>query len=368
LTNSDLKERLTDTITLLRIPGVGRGRYRRLTDAFGSPAKVLAARVSELEVIPQISRSIAAAIKESADLETARQLAARIIQLGWTVLFADQDDFPETLRHIPDPPPVLFCTGRPVTNDEKLIAIVGTRHATEKGRRFTYRLAADLAGAGVTVVSGMAEGVDSYAHQGALDAGGRTVAVWATSLDVVYPPINRELAARIEAGGAVYSEHVPGTKPEPGYFPDRNRIISGLSDGVVVVEAPMRSGALITAAHGLEQGKELFAVPGPPDVETSLGTNHLIKKGARLITSAQDIFDELPRLRGEVAARKFKQRPDMTSTEQRLVEHLATGPAQIDALARELDLPMVDLMPVLLALELKGVIEELSGKRFVLVE
>ncbi len=366
MTNSELKERLTDTIALLSIPGVGKARFRKLVEKFGSPSAALEAPASELESLPGISRKVASAIRECADIDEARRVAARVVQLGWAALFPGEPEFPTSLTQIPDPPALIFRMGAPISADEKLIGIVGTRHATEAGRRFTYKLAGDLAKAGITVVSGMAEGIDSYAHQGAIDAGGQTIAVWGTSLDIVYPLLNRQLAEQIVQHGAVYSEYLPDTGPDRAFFPERNRIISGLSEGVIVVEAGEKSGALITAQHALEQGKELFAVPGPPDAERSRGANRLIAGGARLLTSVDDIFDELPRLKGQVAARQFTRRADITDSEQKLVTLLGDGPLQVDELGRLASLSVSEIMELLLALELKGVVQELSGKRYVL--
>ncbi|MFQ6007818.1 MAG: DNA-processing protein DprA, partial [Candidatus Zixiibacteriota bacterium] len=176
--NSELKERLTDAIALLNVPGIGRGRFNKLVQAFGSPSSVVEATIFELESVPGISHELATTIKTSLDRENASQIASRIVQLGWEVLFADQSEYPKQLLSIPDYPPVLFRIGQPIANNDKMIAVVGTRHPTEKGKLFTFKLASALAQAGITVVSGMAEGIDSAAHKGALDGGGKTVAVW----------------------------------------------------------------------------------------------------------------------------------------------------------------------------------------------
>lgn len=370
LTSSGLRERLAETIGLLTIPGVGRGRFGKLVKAFGSPRRVLSATIFELEAVAGISRTIASDIQTKYDPDRAGRLAARIVQLGWMVLFPDHPEFPKRLLDLPDTevPPVLYRAGDGVMSDGKMIAIVGTRHPTERGKLFAHDLAVSLTKAGITVVSGMAEGIDSASHRGALDAGGKTVAVWGNSLDVVYPPSNKLLADQIKENGAVYSEYPPSTSPDRPHFPERNRIISGLSEGVVVVEAGKKSGALITASCALRQGRELFAVPGPPGSKTSDGTNDLIRNGARLVTSADDIFEELPRLKGEVLAKKFSQLPDMTDIERQIVDLFSTGPQQVDQISREIDLPVPELMEFLLALELKGVVRELSGKRFVLAE
>jgi DNA processing protein len=368
LINSQLRDRLVDTIALLNIPGVGRGRFTRLVKQFGSAGEALAARREDLIAVPGLSEKTADAIKSGYDGDRARQIAARIVQLGWDVLFPDIDGYPPMLKQIHDCPPVLFRTGQTPTGDEKCIAIVGTRHASEAGRRFTAGLAAGLVEAGLTVVSGMAEGIDSAAHRGALSAGGKTWAVWGTPLDKVYPQSNVELAGHIRANGAVFSEYFPDIPFEPSNFPERNRIISGLSEGVIVVEASHRSGALITAQYAIDQGREIFAVPGSPGNKRSIGTNGLIKMGAKLLTCANDVLDEIPRLKGEIIARRFKQEPDLTEIERRIVDCLAREACQIDTLCREVKLPVSELMEYLLALELKGVVEELSGKRFVLAD
>jgi DNA processing protein len=366
--STELKERLTDTIALLSIPGVGKGRFAKLVKAFGSPSAALGASVYQLEAVSGISHNIAAAIKSSCDMERARATYARIVQLGWQVLYPEHGEYPKQLLNIADYPPILFRLGLAAPGDDKAVAIVGTRHASERGRQFANALATDLAKASVTVVSGMAEGIDAAAHIGALDAGGKTIAVWGTPLNIIYPPINRALAERISRQGTIYSEYFPDDDADPGHFPERNRIISGLSEGVVVVEAGRKSGALITAKMALDQGRELFAVPGAPDAATSLGTNELIKRGAKLLTSAADIFEELPRLKGEVTALKFQSLPDLTETEKGIVGAMSSGPIQIDQLSRVSNLSVPELLEYLLALELKGIVQELSGKRFGLAD
>ena len=368
LTNGEMKDWLVDCIGLLRIPGVGRTRYRRLVEAFGTPANVLSASINDLIQIKGMSRRVASAIKDKYDGSEARTLASKIVQLGWAALSFDNPEYPQPLLSTNDAPPLLFRLGDATPPDEKMIAIVGTRKPSEKGKQFASQLGITLARSGITVVSGMAEGIDAAAHNGALEGGGNTIAVLGSAIDVIYPATNKGLAERIKKQGAIYSEYFPGTGPERAFFPERNRIISGLSRGVVVIEAGKKSGALITASHALEQGRELFAVPGSPHDNMSEGTNELIRRGARLTTSPDDIFDELPTLRGEVAARKFVQLPDMTNDEKKITTLFAAGPMQVDQLSRASEIPVAQLMELLLALELKGVVRELSGKRFVLAE
>ncbi|NOY88341.1 MAG: DNA-protecting protein DprA [FCB group bacterium] len=369
MTNSERKK-LISTIGLLSISGIGRGRFHKLVKSFGSPAKVFLHSIKELEEIPGVSHSLAVKICDGYDKEEVDKIVDKIEQLKWGVLYPDRPDFPQHLLTIAprDIPPLLFREGKPLENNEKVIAIVGTRHPTEQGRRFAYSLAVSLAKADITVVSGMAEGIDTMAHKGALDTGGKTIAVWGNSLDIVYPPSNKNLAERIKKEGAIYSEYFPSTPPDRNHFPERNRIISGLAEGVVVVEAGKKSGALITAEQALEQRRELFAVPGYPQATMSIGTNNLIKSGAKLITSIDDIFEELPSLKGTVLTKKFTQLPDLTKTEKEIINLFSDGPLQIDHISRAIRLPVAELMKFLLALELKGVVQEISGKRFTLVE
>lgn len=368
MTNSENKNRLTSAIALLNVPGIGGLRYGKLIKAFGDTVGVMAASIDNIAEVNGISRAMASTIKHEIDFEKAAQTAARIVQLGWSALFIGDSDYPHSLKQIPDAPPILFRLGEPLLPDDKAIAIVGTRLPSEGGKMFTRNLAAKLAQEGITVVSGMAEGIDSAAHRGALDAGGKTIAVWGSSLDIVYPPSNKVLAEEIRTKGAIYSEYFPDTKPDKSTFPNRNRIISGLSLGIIVIEAGEKSGALITANHALEQGRELFAVPGSPDLARSRGVNNLIKKGARLLTSVEDIFDEMPQLKGEIQVKRFKKLPDLTEAERKIIELFSEGPLQIDQLSRDTRLPISDIMELVLAMELKGVLRELPGKRFALSE
>ncbi len=365
---AERKERLVVTLGLLAVPGIGRGRLCKLIDVLGGVEKIPETPLSVLAAVPGISRTQATTIKEAYDEGKAHEVVARIDKLGWTVLFPDDAEYPRQLTTISPVPPVLFRVGLPQKPDDKVIAIVGTRHPTEQGRIFGFGLARSLAENGIVVASGMAEGIDSVAHAGVLEAGGHTIAVWGCSLDYVYPPTNKSLAKRIRQDGTIYSEYLPGTHPDRTYFPERNRIISGLSDGVVVVEAGRKSGALITAAHALEQNRPIFAVPGHPSAPTSIGTNELIKSGAVLLTSADDVFSELPRLKGELVIKRITELPNLTPMEKEILDHCSVEPVQIDQISRAVRVPIEDLTQFLLALELKGIIRELSGKRYVLSE
>ncbi len=366
-TNKERRQRLINTIAVLSVSGIGRRRLQKLVKALGSVDAIETATIAKLSAIQGISRSIASAL-QSLDKKKATEYADRVDKLGWTYLFPDDPEYPKPLSQIDSAPPILFRLGLPYQPNEPMIAIVGTRHPTENGRLFASSLARALAESGVTVVSGMAEGIDSSAHTGALESGGKTIAVWGCSLDHIYPPSNKGLAEKIRENGTIYSEYLPGTRPDRAFFPERNRIIAGLSCGVVVVEAGERSGALITVEHAIQQGREIFAVPGPPGAKMSIGTNRLLKKGAALITSVDDIFTELPTLKGDILVKKIVRMPDMTETERCIVSTFTNGPLQIDQISRATSISMPELSQLLLALELKGVVTELSGKRFILSE
>ena len=364
--NNENKQRLIDALTLLSVPKIGNGRFNSLVRKFGSVSGAIDAPLEELEAVDSISSNLARAIKNGGDIKKARETANRIEKLGWVVLLTDDPEYPIGLNRISDYPPLLFRLGKPTLPHEKMIAVVGTRRCSDESRRFTRQLGRDLTEAGLVVVSGMAEGIDGAAHKGALDASGKTVAVWGTSLEIVFPVGHKQLAKEIEENGTIYSEILPGVPTDKSFFPARNRIISGISEGVIVVEASNKSGALITAEQALEQGRELFAVPGSPGSKRFTGTNRLIKQGASLLTEAADVFNAIPRLQDNARASRLHQMPEMTEMERLMVDQMANGPVQIDHLSRLTKLPVADLMGFLLALELKGLVQEVSGKRFCL--
>jgi len=364
--NNRLKK-LADLITLGSVEGVGIRRMHQLLDSFGSASAVLSASISELTDQPGIGRETASNIHDTQDRKKTERIIEKIKKRNWNFFLFGEKDYPEPLKHIPDPPLYLFYLGDYTAPDNNAIAVVGSRSASEEGRSIAEKLASDLAVNGVTVISGMARGVDTASHRGALASGGRTIAVFGSSLDIIYPPEGKSLARKIIDSGCIFSEFLPETPPDRPHFPLRNRIISGLSQGVVVIEAAARSGALSTAAHAVAQNREVFALPGSPRKETSIGTNRLIKSGARLLTDVDDIFVELPRLKGEIKVRRAEKSPDLTETEKKIVCLFNDGPIHIDKLSRTLDLDMPELMQILLALELKGILKELSGKRFVLI-
>ncbi len=291
--SSEPNDSLLDALRLSMISGVGPRIRKALIERFGSARAVLAAAPSELREVqgvgPKLVRKIADADHEL-DVQAEIDLCRR---RGIKILVESDPDYPRALREIHDPPGVLFVRGALKPDDALAVGIVGTRHGTQYGLRTAERLAGSLARAGLTIVSGLARGIDAAAHRGALAAGGRTIAVLASGVTNIYPPEHDRLAEEVAAHGALVSEAPPGGEPLAGMFPQRNRLISGLSLGVIVVEAADRSGALITARHAMEQGREVFAVPGNVDSRTSRGCHRLIRDGARLVESADDVLEEL---------------------------------------------------------------------------
>ncbi len=285
---------------------------------------------------------------------------------GIKAVLIGEPSYPEMLKEIGDAPVILYTKGEIQPQDRFAIAIVGSRKLTHYGASVAEDISGNLAFMGFTVVSGMARGVDSICHRGALKAGGRTIAVLGSGPDVPYPPENKTLMDKIADSGCVVSEFPPGTPPDKENFPRRNRLISGLSLGVLVIEATADSGALITARYALEQGREVFAVPGNITSSNSEGTNELIKKGAVLTRRAEDIVEELaPVLKGFIRARD-KIKIEITDEEKRICNLLSGEPKQIDVIFRESGLPASKALGILLGLELKGAVKQITGKRFYL--
>ncbi|GMW02593.1 MAG: DNA processing protein DprA [Candidatus Hydrogenedentota bacterium] len=381
-----LTDQQRDWLSLSLVPGVGTAMFIRLLARFTTASRVLSASRAELrEVVgPKLAERIAA-YKDAVDVDGQIQAMDR-----WGATFVTLDDaaYPIHLAEIYDPPLGLFVRGRWDNGDEPCVAIVGTRRATPYGIRMAGKFGRELAARGITVVSGLASGIDTAAHQGALEAGGRTVAVLGCGVDVVYPPENRDLMDRIAATGAVVSQFPMTTKPSKGHFPYRNRIISGMSLGVLIVEAPLSSGALITARQAAEQGREVFAVPGQVGVNNSQGPHALIREGAKLVETVEDILVELelpvqayqaapepmfipattpvaaPAAKVQAAPQKPAARPEMSPTEQKIVGVLKGEGSYIDEIAEACRLSISEALSSLTLLELKGVVRQFSGKRF----
>jgi DNA processing protein len=333
---------------------------------------VITTTQKELMTVEGVGQQIAERIKtfHPNERETLRELD-RVDKLGIHLLTLLDEHYPVRLKAIYDPPPILYRKGDLKTQDQQAVAIVGARRATEYGRWITEQITRGLVVRGFTIVSGMARGIDAYAHRAAVSAEGRTIAVLGCGVDVLYPKENRLLRDEVIAHGCLLSEFPMGTAPHPNHFPQRNRIISGLSLGTVVVEAGLESGALITARYALDQNREVFAVPGNLGAKTSLGTNRLIKQGARLVESADDIVEELsPQLSSaaKLPDRTNEDQPpaDLTAEEAILLETLSHEPKHIDLISRETRLSSSQTSGFLLQLELKGYVRQLAGNLFVL--
>lgn len=362
-------------LMLRAIPGVGDASLIKLVEAFGTPDAVFSAPPAALEDAgcrPQLSE----AIRRGPDTEAIKRLDDELTQLQRrriSVLTYLDSRYPASLKGIADPPPLLYVQGTLLETDRRALAIVGTRKVSTAGRAFAEELASDLAALGFTIVSGLARGVDAAAHRGALVGGGRTLAVMGCGLDRTYPADHRQLRESIEGQGAVLSELPLGAAPHSYHFPRRNRIISGLSLGVVVTEATVQSGSLITARLAGEQGREVFAVPGFVKAENSRGPNRLLKDGARLVESAQDIVEELlPQLDapfreqlGERGVAKVQGRPALAGDEARVYDALSVLPQSVDDVIRRSGLPAALVAALLLSLELKNCIRQLPGNEYV---
>jgi DNA processing protein len=351
-------------LALKSIRGVGNILGQNLVRAFGGPDGVFRARSDALRcagVRPDIVRAIRT-FDRWADV-TAK--ISRLGEVGGRLVTWQDESYPEVLRHIYDPPLFLFVRGALEERDALAIAIVGSRASSPYGREMTAGISDGLARAGLTIVSGLARGIDAAAHAAALAAGGRTIAVLGCGIDLVYPSEHHQLQMRIVKNGAVVSEFPPGTPPDGENFPSRNRIISGLSLGTVVVEATEKSGSLITAEHALEQGREVFAVPGPVGAR-SRGPHQLIRQGATLVESADDVLREIhPHMSADPRhISRSASPPPLDGIEQRVFTSLEDAPVHVDDLMLRTGLAAARVLEVLLSLELRGLVQQLPGKRF----
>lgn len=346
------------------MPGIGRVRFSQLINHFGALESAWHASPAELKAAGLDQRAVQTVInlraKISLDAEMERLERYRVKVLTW-----NDPAFPPRLREIYDVPPVLYVRGELTAEDEWAIATVGTRRATIYGREVTERIVSDLARSKITIVSGLARGIDSVAHRAALDAGGRTIAVFACGLDVVYPPENLQLAQAIMERGALVSDYHLGTRSKAENFPRRNRIMSGLSLGVLVTEAGEGSGALITANLALEQNREVFAVPGSVLSPASRGANRLIQDGAKLVRDANDVLEEL-NLTMVPQQLEMKELIPVDETEALLLRQLGHQPTHIDDVCRQSRLPVSVVSSTLALMELKGMVRQLGGMNYVL--
>jgi len=345
------------------VHGIGPTRLRALLDHFGAIDRAWHAPAAELQAAGLDRRSIRNLLQTRSErdlgLELERLAESRVRVLTW-----ESTEYPRLLREIPDAPPVLYVKGTLTDNDAWAVAVVGTRRASAYGREVTRRLASALARSGITIVSGMARGIDAEAHWTALKTGGRTVAVLGCGIDQVYPPEHRQLAAEIEAAGAIISDYPLGTQPDGKNFPPRNRIISGLSMGVLVTEAGKRSGALITADYAAEQGRDVFAVPGSILSNNSIGTNGLIQDGAKMVTRPEDILEEL-NLSMVIEQREVRQILPSNEVEALLLARLSGEPVHVDELRRQVNIPIAEVTSTMALMELKGMVRQVGGMKYI---
>lgn len=353
--------------------GLSPQRQRQLLHVFGSPAAVFQAPDDTLLKLPGFTERHLSQLRQAQHSAQPERDLWKLERMGAWLLTIQSDRYPPLLRPLPDAPPLLYVLGTIEPPDQQAVAVVGTRRPSDYGRRIAYQIAGELAEAGLTVVSGLGEGIDTAAHKGALDAGGRTFAVLGSGLDNLYPRSNKELARRIAEKGALLTEFPLGTAPQPWHFPQRNRLISGMSFAVIVVEAPIHSGALITADWAAEQGREVFVVPGPIDQPTFEGNHRLLREGARVFTKVSDMLTELPMVSASLVSpptprptsvRSSLPLPDLPPPEAAVWLILTDEWKHVDNIVQESHLPTPDVLAALTILELRGLAERGDGNRF----
>lgn len=367
-----MRNNLKYWVWLSSVPYVGARRGNQLIEVFGDPENVWNASEHDLVKLSFLNRqSIEQLLNKQVKDEAERHLD-NLFKHGIRVITIKDPEFPYYLKNIYDPPIALFVLGR-LDGNEKDIAVVGSRKASPYGLSMAELISQQLAECNITVVSGMARGIDTFAHHGALKGGGRTIAVLGCGLDIAYPSENKDLMKKIAENGAVVSEYLPGMQPLPQNFPARNRIISGLSQGVVVIEANEKSGSLITANFALEQGREVFALPGNINNKLSKGTNKLLKEGAKVVTEVEDILEELNIKKdtnnnynniNEENEKFRKLMHKLDTEEQKVVECICHQPIHIDEMVIKTGLNIQTLNSVLFMMELKGIVEQQPGKIF----
>ncbi len=355
------------TLRLAMLPGVGPRTLTALIEAFGSAGDVLSAAEAELAAVPGVGKRLVHTIRTADDYVDTGAILRWCRENGCRLICRGTPAYPQLLNDLPDAPPIVFARGEITAADGLAVAIVGTRHATSYGSRQADRIAYGLAKAGVTVISGMARGIDAAAHEGALSGGGRTVAVLGGGLGQIYPAEHVGLADAIAADGAVISEYPPYAKPRGGMFPQRNRIIAALSLATLVIEAPDRSGALITARQAGELGREVLALPGAVTSRASRGTNQLIREGATLVQSVDDVLEALGPMPRSVDTEDGHQvrnpaELNLNDLERRILECIDPAGTLIDQVIAESETPTHRVMATISVLEMRRLIRRLSGQ------
>ena len=354
-------------VAFSRVPGIGRARYEMLERHFGSLQSAWAAGESELQRAGLDQRAARAVVTKRDAIDPDGEAAA-LDNIGVQAITGHDGDYPDRLKQTYDLPPVLYVRGRLTPEDERSVTVVGTRRPSAYGREAAHRLSFDLARADVAIVSGLARGIDAIAHRAALEAGQRTIAVLGSGVDVIYPREHARLADEIASNGAVVSEHPLGTRPKAENFPRRNRIMSGISLGTLVIEAGRASGALITARFALEQGREVFATPGSIFNPNSAGTNSLIKRsGAKLVSDYNDVLEEL-NLSSVGAQLELKALFPADDQEAEVLRYVTFDPIHIDEVIRASGLAISHVSGILAMMELKGLVRQVGGMHFLRVK
>ncbi|HSH00128.1 MAG TPA: DNA-processing protein DprA, partial [candidate division Zixibacteria bacterium] len=341
------------------LPGIGRASFLKLVTAYGSPREAWTQTDGAWIAGGYVRTGFHSVGRRDPAVAWARQQIDALDKSDWSLILLGTEQYPAALTQLHHPPPFLFARGTGF--GDPAIGIVGGRRATPYGLKVTRQFAADLAAAGVTVVSGFARGIDTAAHQSALEAGGKTVAIWGCGPDIVYPAENRSLVDRVAESGMLITEFPFGTPPENHNFPIRNRLIAALSDGVLVSQARSRSGALLTARHAIEQNKDVFVIPGEVGDQQFVGSHELLKEGARLVTDAADILADLGLRQVAPRSTPAVKLPSMSDLERRVYDQVGGSPCHIDRLAISLGLPVGECARVLVTLELKGLIQQTPG-------
>lgn len=357
-------------LSLYSIPGLGNTTFKNLLDKFGTPEAVFEANIVELSAVVGVSRAVARRIvKKEFSFDPEKELR-RTEQLNARIIVYISPSYPRLLKEIYHPPMLLYARGKDIPADQMLIAVVGSRNPTQYGVSTAEKIGKGLAKRRVSVVSGLAKGIDSAAHRGCLAGKGFTIAVMGTGIDLVYPGSNKKLYQQIAENGTIITEFPLGSPPEPKNFPIRNRIISGLSRGIAVVEATRNSGSLITASLALEQGRDVFAVPGSINSFKSTGAHFLIKQGAKLIENADDILNEFGFFGSNIPAKESlsdapQMLPVMDESEHKLYEIAGNYPMHMDEIVRLSNMDASEVSSILMKMELKGLLKQLQGKMFV---
>lgn len=352
-------------IWLNSIYGIGHRTIEQFMNYFGSLENIWTAPVSEIYNFPKLRKKVADRLIETRNKEFLDKYKEKLLLRDIKCMIKSDESYPEILKNIKTSPYILYMKGTIKEEDHNALAIVGSRNCTSYGKNIAYKFAKELAEYGITIISGMAYGIDSAAHRGALDGGGRTIAVLGSGVDICYPKSNYNLMREIIEKGAVVSEYPLGTEPTSGNFPRRNRIISGFSKGVLVVEAGLKSGSLITIDYALDQGKDVFAIPGNINCSVSKGTNKLIKEGAKPVTSVEDILEEYNiQKRSYNVDSIYKNLSDSEKSVMEIIEK--KQPIHIDMLSSILYLDPATVNSLITILEIKDLIEQLPGKIIIL--